>query len=605
MSEDFENADRGFMGSIEPCTIQNKSGHTVWDIKTFAFLENDCPETVNAKLWRQGQLTAKHGLFEVTKGTYQVRGFDISNMTIVEGRTGVIIIDPLVSHECAAAAFSLYKKHRGDRPLTGLIYSHSHIDHFGGARGVLSEGMENSVPIIAPSGFMEEATCENIYVGPSMRRRARWMYGTSLPKSPEGQVGCGLGLATSQGSTSLIPPNVLIYNTGDERVVDGVRLVFQMVNGTEAPSEFNFYFPDSNALYISECATHNMHNIITLRGALVRDAKAWSRHLDESIALFGEKATVLLAGHHWPTWRKEKINQMLTEQRDMYAFMHDQTVRLMNEGMTGIEIAETLRLPPALDNAWHLQGYYGSLSHNIKAIYQRYMTWFDGNPANLWKHPPVEEGKRYIACMGGADQAIEIAVNYADSGDLRFAATLLGHVVAAEPNHTRGREALASVYTRLGHGSLNGTWRNFYLTGAQDLRSSPQHIYGSSLEKMGLPKLDPLLSVEQWLAALSVQIDGPRAAGDSLIIDIAISDVGETWRLILSNGALTYRALSTKALSLDEAGLQLQVTKEEFRMLLLNKQTAEAKTVQGNSELFLRLMQFFPWGTKTGFNSHL
>lgn len=598
---DFDNAKRGFLGTAEPCTFKTAAGRTAWDTQEYAFLQSDCPETVNPKLWRQGQLTYPHGLFEVTKGVYQVRGFDLSNMTLVEGTKGVIVIDPLVSNECAAAALSLYRKHRGDRPLTGLIYSHSHIDHFGGATGVLPAGKENTIPIVAPEGFMEEATSENIYVGPAMRRRARYMYGSSLPKSAEGQVGCGLGLATSQGTTSLIPPNILVSTTGEEITIDGVRIVFQMVPGTEAPSEFNFYFPDMQALYIAECATHNMHNIITLRGALVRDAKAWSRYLDESIALFGDKSAVLFAGHHWPTWGQEEINRMISEQRDMYSFMHDQTVRLMNDGLTGIEIAEILKLPPTLDNAWHLQGYYGSLNHNVKAIYQRYMTWFDGNPVNLWKHPPAEEGIRYISCMGGIDQTVRLAEGFSSKGDLRFAATLLGHVIAADPKHVEARKLLASVFTKLGYGCLNATWRNFYLTGAQDLQKAHSE---NPLSAMGTPSLGPLLTVEQWFSGISVQIDGPRAANESLVIDAEITDQKETWRLILSNGALSYRLLSDKAGALEKVGLQLRVTKAELRRLIQGEMDAESRTVGGNPKLFQRLLQFFPWGAKAG-ESHL
>lgn len=599
---DFENASRGFLGTVEPCTIKTEAGRTAWDAQDYAFLQGSCPETVNPKLWRQGLLSYPHGLFEVTKGIYQVRGFDLSNMTLVEGNKGVIVIDPLVSNECAAAALSLYRKHRGERPLTGLIYSHSHIDHFGGASGVLPQGKEDTIPIIAPEGFMEEATSENIYVGPAMRSRARYMYGSSLPKSAEGQVGCGLGLATSQGTTSLVPPNILVSATGEEKTIDGVRIVFQMVPGTEAPSEFNFYFPDTQALYIAECATHNMHNIITLRGALVRDAKAWSRYLDESIALFGDKSAVLLAGHHWPTWGHEGIYRMIAEQRDMYAFMHDQTVRLMNDGLTGVEIAEILKLPPTLDNAWHLQGYYGSLNHNVKAIYQRYMTWFDGNPVNLWKHPPVEEGKRYISCMGGIDRSVTLAEDFASRGDLRFAATLLGHAIAAEPKHVGARTLLASVFTKLGHGALNATWRNFYLTGAQDLQQAESL---NPFAKMATPALGPLLTIEQWFSGLSVQIDGPRAASESLVIDVEVTDQGQVWRLILSNGALSYRLLSDKAVPLEKVGLRLKVTKEELRQLLLGQMAAESRTVGGDPRLFQRLLRFFPWGAKSGTESHL
>ncbi|KAJ5644598.1 hypothetical protein N7507_010609 [Penicillium longicatenatum] len=601
---DFQDTSRGFLGTLEPGIIKTLSDETAWDNDAYSFLSNgqECPPTVHPKLWRQGQLTVKHGLFQVTEGVYQVRGFDLSNMTLVEGKKGVIIIDPLVSNECAAAAFSLYKKHRGDRSLTGLIYSHSHVDHFGGARGVLSPGMEDGIPIIAPEGFMEEATSENIYAGPAMRRRARYMYGSTLPRGVEGQVGCGLGMATSRGTTSLIPPNMLISNTNDERVVDGVRIVFQMVSGTEAPSEFNFYFPDSKALYIAECATHCMHNISTLRGALVRDAKAWSRYLDESLVLFGDQATVLLAGHHWPTWGQTDITRILVEQRDMYAYMHDQTVRLMNQGMTGVEIAETLNLPPALDSAWHLQGYYGSLSHNIKAIYSRYMTWFDGNPVNLWNHPPAEEGKRYIACMGGIDKTITLAEEFAAKDDLRFAATLLGHVVAAEPKIDRARSALASVFKNLGFGAVNATWRNFYLTAAEDLASKNT---AKTPQTGKIEDLNPLLSVEQWLCAISVQVDGMRAASKSIVIDITLSDQGQDWRLILSNGALSYRETSTNTCLTEKSGLHLTVTKEELRSLLVCRVAPEIKMHEGNPKLFRDLLQFFPWGSKTPSDSHL
>lgn len=599
----FDNASRGFLGTLEPGIIKTQADRIAWNLEEYAFLrEEKCPDTVHPKLWRQSQLTAKHGLFEIVDGIYQVRGFDLSNMTVVEGRTGVIVIDPLVSNECAAAALSLYRKYRGDRHLTGLVYSHSHVDHFGGARGVLLPGMEDTTPIIAPEGFMEEATSENIYAGPAMRLRARYMYGTSLQRSATGQVGCGIGMATSTGTVSLIPPNMLIGKTGDDRIIDGVQVVFQIVSGTEAPSEFNLYFPDRQALYIAECATHCMHNIVTLRGALVRDAKAWSHHLDESLMLFGNQATVLFGGHNWPTWGQKSIVRVLNEQRDMYAFMHDQTVRLMNTGMTGIEIAETLKLPPALDSAWHLQGYYGSLNHNIKGIYQRYMTWFDGNPVNLWKYPPVEEGKRYVACMGGMDTVVALAGDFATKDDLRFAATLLGHALAAQPSHVKARSLLSSVLSRLGHGAVNSTWRNFFLTGAQDLQ---QENNGVSLHTTKMLDLNPLLSVEQWLMGLSVQIDGPRAAMELLVIDITVIDQDQTWRLILSNGALTHRVWSDNASRLNKAGLHLTVTKEVLRRLILGQEKPETTTFRGNPALFEKLLQFLPWARNSSLESHL
>lgn len=353
--EDFINARRGLIEAAKPCKVLAANGRVLWDNDAYSFLEGECPPTANPRLWRQGQLSAIQGLFEVTPAIYQIRGFDISNMTIIEGKTGIIVIDPLVSAECAKAALELYSKHRGNRPVRALIFTHSHVDHFGGAEGVL-QGNYN-VPIVAPDGFMEEATSENIVAGPAMLRRAAFMYGNFLPKSPTGQIGVGLGMNTSRGTNSLIPPNTLIKHTGEELTLDGLRFVFQMVPETEAPSEFNFHLPDLRTLCICECVSHTMHNIVTLRGAAVRDARAWSRHLDESLVLYGASTDVLFSSHHWPTWGAAPIARFLSEQRDLYAFMHDQTVRLMNEGLTGVQIAETLALPPGLATAWHAQGY--------------------------------------------------------------------------------------------------------------------------------------------------------------------------------------------------------------------------------------------------------
>lgn len=535
-----ENSSRGFVDSLSPCTIKSADGHVVWDHESYNFLDAKCPPTVNPKLWRQSQISAKQGLFEVSPGIYQARNVDLSNISFIEGKTGIIVVDPLISVECAEAALVLYRKHRGPRPVKAVIYSHSHVDHFGGALGVLPAANakgEYGIPIIAPEGFMEEALGENVFAGPAMRRRAARMYGAFLPTGPKGQVGCGLAMATSRGKTSLVPPNDLIHETGEGRTIDGLRIVFQMVPETEAPSEINFYLPEQRALYVAECATQGkcenrhylrpsvsmykeanmrslsgMHNIITLRGALVRDAKQWAHYLDETIALYGTDSDVLFSGHGWPTWETEKVIDFVSDQRDLYAFMHDQTVRLMNQGLTGTEIAEQLLLPPALQQSWPCQGFYGSLSHNVKGIYQRYMTWFDGNAANLWKHPRVQEGRRYIECMGGAIAVVDKAKKYAGEGDLRFAATLLDHVIAAEPANEAARIALADVYERLGFGAENATWRNFYLTARGELRQSPKvQKFETSAGSRSLSSINPQSSVGDWLDGLSVQLDGPRA----------------------------------------------------------------------------------------------
>lgn len=540
---DFENAQRGFIGALDPCIIHAEGGRVVWNNEEYNFLKSECPPTANPKLWRQGQLASIQGLFEVTTGIYQVRGFDLSNMTIVEGNEGVIIIDPLTAVECAAAALALYREHCGHRKVTGVIYSHSHIDHFGGAKGILPLANSHNIPIIAPEGFMEEALSENLYVGNAMRRRAVYMYGNALPKAPDGQIGCGIGMIVPTGVNSLVPPNVTIFKTGEDIIVDGVRIVFQMVPGSEAPSEMNFFFPDRRALYIAECATHSLHNIITLRGAQVRDSKAWSEYLDESLSLFGQSSDVVCAGHNWPTWGQKDISQLLADQRDLYAYLHDQTVRMMNHGMTGIEIAEVLTLPPSLQKKWYTQGFYGSISHNVKGIYQRYIGWFDGNPAHLWEHPPKESAERYVACMGGIDEVVRKAEEFAEQGDLRFAATLLGHAVAHDPTYPNAKSALASVFTNLGHGTENATWRNFYLTGARELvagkRSSSQLNKGNELR--------PTQTVDQWLTLLSIQLDGLRAGDAVFAIDIHVSDEEKWHRVNVSNGALTHRVASDKA----------------------------------------------------------
>ncbi|KAE8371600.1 beta-lactamase-like protein [Aspergillus bertholletiae] len=585
---DFDNATRGFIRALKPCIIRNADGRVVWNNDEYDFLHNtECPATAEPKLWRQGQLNSIQGLFQVTDGIYQVRGFDISNMTVVEGEKGVIVIDPLTSVECAAAALALYRGHRGDRPVTGLIYSHSHGDHFGGAQGVLQSGTSTSIPIIAPEGFMEEATSENIYVGEAMRRRARCMYGVRLPKGPDGHIGCGLGMITSSGTMSLIPPNVTISHTGEERTVDGVRIEFQMVPGTEAPAEMNFYFPERKALCIAECATHCLHNVLTLRGALVRDAKAWARYLDETAVLYGQRADVLFAGHNWPTWGRDEIVKFISEQRDLYAYLHDQTVRMMNTGLTGIEIAERFTLPPALQMAWHAQGYYGSVSHNVKAIYQRYLGWFDGNPAHLWEYPPAEAGQRYVDCMGGVDEVVRKAREYANNGDVRFAVTLLGHAIAAHPEHKESRLELASAYKKLAYGCENATWRNFYLSGAQDMYSPGRR------DNPEPPKNEyrAALSVEQLFTLLSVELDGPRAVGESFMIDLHLADKKESWRLILSNGALTYRMTKSQDRSMGTSGLRLTLTKNELVQILNGRGAIPDNSAEGDVGLLFKLMK--------------
>ncbi|MEZ5131777.1 MAG: alkyl sulfatase dimerization domain-containing protein [Mycobacterium sp.] len=536
---DFDDADRGFIAALEPCVITAADGRVVWDNDVYAFLGGDAPASVHPSLWRQSHLVAKQGLYEVVAGIYQVRGLDLSNITFVEGDTGIIVIDPLVCTETAAAALALYRKHRGDRPVRAVIYTHSHVDHFGGVLGVTTQDDVDAgrVAVLAPEGFIGHAVQENVYAGTAMTRRAAYMYGTALDRGPRGQVGCGLGQAPSTGEVGIIVPTIDITTTGETHTLDGVQIEFQMAPGTEAPAEMHFYFPAFRALCMAENATHNLHNLITLRGALVRDPRAWAGYLTEAIDTFTDRTDVVFASHHWPTWGRERIVEYLSLQRDLYAYLHDQTLRQLNQGFTGIEIAENFAMPPALERAWHTHGYYGSVNHNVKAVYQRYMGWFDGNPARLWPHPPEQAGPRYVAAMGGIDRVVELAQEAFDSGDFRWAATLLDHVVFTDQNHEGARRLYADALEQLGYGAECATWRNFFLSGATELRSGNFGTPVSTTAPTMLTQLTP----EQMFDILALSVNGPRAWDLDLAVDVTFADLDVNYRLTLRNGVLVYR----------------------------------------------------------------
>ncbi|WP_305091462.1 alkyl/aryl-sulfatase [Prescottella sp. R16] len=535
-NQDFEDARRGFVAALTPGTVTDASGAVVWDSDGYAFLGGDCPPTVHPSLWRQSQLCAIQGLFEVCDGIYQIRGLDLSNMTLVEGETGVIVIDPLISAETAAAGLALYREHRGDRPVTGVIYSHCHIDHFGGVKGVISQEDVDAgrCPVLAPAGFVEHAVAENVYAGTAMGRRAAYMYGAALPRGPQGAVGAGLGPTTSTGTPTLIAPTVDVTHTGQTETVDGVRMEFQLTPGTEAPAEMNFYFPDRRALCMAENATHTLHNLLTLRGALVRDPHVWATYLTESINRYAHRSDVLFASHHWPTWETGRLTEFLSVQRDLYGYLHDQTLRAINKGATGIEIAEDITLPPAIANVWHTRGYYGSVSHNVKAIYQRYMGWFDGNPARLWEHPPVASAIRHVECMGGADTVVAEARKAFEDKDFRWAAQLLNYVIFADPGNGDATALQADTLEQLGFGSENGTWRNFYLMGAYELRHGPV----GTPTVTASPDIAGALSVEQLFDAVALRVDGPRSWDADITIDWHLT--GTVYRTRLRNGLLVH-----------------------------------------------------------------
>lgn len=543
---DFDDADRGFIAALQPCVIKAADGRVVWDNDVYSFLtgqDGQPPTSVHPSLWRQSSLAAKQGLYEVVEGIYQVRGLDLSNISFIEGDSGIIVIDPLVSTEVAAAALQLYRQHRGgDRPVVAVIYTHSHVDHFGGVLGVTSQADVDAgkVAVLAPEGFTGHAIQENVYAGTAMARRASYMYGTSLERGPLGQVGCGLGQTPSTGEVAMIVPTVDVRSTGEKHTIDGVEIEFQMAPGTEAPAEMHFYFPRFRALCMAENATHVLHNLLTLRGALVRDPHAWSGYLTEAIDTFADRADVAFASHHWPTWGGDRIVEFLSVQRDLYAYLHDQTLRLLNQGHTGAEIAEQFQMPPALEKAWHTHGYYGSVSHNVKAVYQRYMGWFDGNPARLWPHPPEALAVRYVDALGGVDRVVELARKAFGDGDFRWAATLLDHAVFTDAAHAGARELYADTLEQLAYGAENATWRNFFLSGATELREGN---FGTAMQTSAVSVLSQL-SPEQMFDALAISVNGPRAWDLDLAVDIEFADLGSNYRLTLRNGVLVYRKVA-------------------------------------------------------------
>ena len=557
------NSARGLITAApSDLQIKNGEGRILWSLAEYGFLEADeAPESVHPALWRLARLNMNAGLFEVAEGVYQVRGYDISNMTLIEGDEGVIVVDPLVSPECAAAALALYREARGERKVTAVLHTHSHVDHFGGIRGVLSEGEE--VPIWAPAGFTDAAVSENVIAGSVMVRRAAYMYGSNLPRGPRGQVDVAIGKGVSTGRPSLMAITDEVTETGQQATIDGVLFEFQMVPETEAPAELNFFLPERGALCIVETATQVLHNILTIRGAQVRDALWWSQCIDQSIELFGSRTEVLFAGHHWPTWGNEEIAAFLSAQRDLYRFLHDQTIRLAGEGLNGEEIAERIELPERLAALWHTRSAYGSMRHNARGIYQRYFGVYDGNPVNLDPLTPSDAGSRYVEAIGGGERALEVAAQALAEGDERWAATLAGHVVFAEPENAAARELQAAAFEQLGYQTENATWRNAYLTGASELRDG---VSSESLRAQA-PDIMRALPTGQLFDAMGTRINGERAAENDLIVAWNFTDIDEQWTLRVTNGAL-----STVAGRLDEkAAATVTTTRATLNSLILQE----------------------------------
>jgi len=591
-TRDFEDARRGLIATLPEVTIKAADGRVVWSLRDYEFLKGDEPPvTVNPSLWRAAKLNSMSGLFKVTDRVYQIRGFDLSNMTIVEGDTGLIIIDPLISAAVARAGLDLYGAHRPKKPVVAVIYTHSHIDHFGGVRGVASEDdvKAGKVSILAPKGFLEEAVSENVFAGNAMGRRSIYMYGALLPKGERGQVDGGLGKTTSLGTITLIPPTDLIKKTGEARAIDGVEMTFQMAPETEAPAEFLVHFPRLRALCAAEDATHTLHNLYTLRGAQVRDAKEWWKALNETVELFGDKTEVVFAQHHWPKWGREEVVGFLKKQRDLYKYIHDQSLRLMSHGYTMLEVAEMLKLPRSLDREWSCRGYYGTVNHNAKAVYQRYLGWYDSNPAHLYPLPPEESAKKYVEYMGGSQAVISRARESFEKGEYRWVAEVMNHVVFAEPENREARELQASALEQLGYQAEAPPWRNEFLMGAFELRHGVPKALPT---KAASPDTHRAMTVEMLLDYLGIRLNGPKAEGKSIALNWSFTDTGEEYAVTLENAALTYTANRQLA----KADATVILRRETLNRILLGESTVEKEVesgaiqVQGDRGKFTELL---------------
>ncbi|MDE2577831.1 MAG: MBL fold metallo-hydrolase [Hyphomicrobiales bacterium] len=535
----LEDARRGFIAAPADQTISGPKGAIAYSMKPYAFLnEAAAPDTVNPSLWRQARLNAQAGLFKVTDRVYQFRGYDISNMTIVEGDNGLIIIDPLLTVETSRAGLDLYYANRPHKPVAAVIYTHSHADHFGGVKGVVDEAdvKAGKVKIFAPDHFMDFAVSENLIAGNAMSRRAAYQFGSGVTPGPRGQVDTGLGKALARGTFSLIAPTDLVKKDYETHVIEGVEITFHLTPGTEAPAEMTMYFPQFRLIDAAELATQNMHNLYTIRGAEVRDARAWSRYISDMVEQWSGKADVLIAQHNWPTWGGGRIVDFLQKQRDLYKFMHDQSVRLLNKGYTPTEIAETLKLPKSLAENFATRGYYGTLSHNSKAVYQRYLGWYDANPAHLAPLPAADNAKKTIAYMGGADAVLAKAREDFKAGEYRWVASVMSDLVFAEPNNQAARELGADALEQLGYQAEGGTWRNAYLTGAQELREGPPKAVGPSTLAADMMKGIP---TDMLFDVMAVRLNADKAEGKTLAINWIFPDTNEKIAVNLQNSALT------------------------------------------------------------------
>ncbi len=573
--QDFEDAQRGFIAKPTG-KIVAADGSVLNDFDAYGFLTGPAPATANPSLWRHAQLNANVGLYKVMDGVYQLRGFDIANITLIEGKTGWIVVDALTARESAAAAMAFAEQHLGKKPVSALILTHAHADHFGGALGIISaqEVAQRKVPVVAPAGFMEEATSENVLVGTGMGRRSVYQFGRDLPRSVRGNLDTGLGKDVVYGAVGVLVPNWLIYQANQPMQLDGVDFVFHNVPNAECPAELTFSVPAKKLYDGAENLSHTMHNLLPIRGAKVRDALRWANYMDQALEQT-QDTEVFIGSHHWPIWGNARVQEFITKHRDVYKYTHDQTVRLINAGYTPREIAEMVKLPASLSDYFGARGYYGDLRHNVKAVYQFYMGFYDGNPANLNPLPPSESGKRYLELLGGADKAVAAAQAAYDKGDYRWAAELLNHAVLGDPSSQSAKALLAQTYEQMGYASEAATWRNAYLTGAQELRQGPP---AKGVSKAAVIDLLLQTPMERFLEAMAASLDGSAAAGKDLKINLVLTDLKESYVLWLENAVLHFKRGTAQ-----DANATLTLTKPIFVKMIAG--TAGVKDTLLSDEL--------------------
>lgn len=576
---DVVDARRGRIAQIEDDAIRGEDGNIVWPIRAYDFLEGDTPSTANPSLWRQSALAAEHGLFEVADGIWQVRGYDLSVMTVIEGATGWIVVDPLTTVETGAAALALVNATLGERPVSGMIYTHSHADHFGGARGIIDEAeiAARNVPVLAPIGFSEHAVAENLLAGTHMSRRATLMFGQIIPPSPTSHIGSGLGPGVPRGSVSLILPTEEIEGRGTRRTIDGVVFEFIDAAGTEAPAEFMFYLPEHRALHTAEVATGTFHNVLTMRGAIVRDALAWSRAIDHVLIEYADRSDVVLASHHWPSWGSSNVAAFLAGQRDIYRYVHDQTLRRANSGATMTEIAEAIAEPDVQAGSFDTRGYYGTLNHNAKAVYQHYFGWWGGVMADYHRLPHEQTAARYVTAMGGASHTLQIGIEAFDAGDYRWAAELLNHLIFAEPDNSDARNWLAASYEQLGFQAESGAWRSYYLGAASELRNGVPQAGGANLGNAEFLRAVPTLDLFDMLAS---RYAPERLQREPFSVNFVFRDTGESVGLDIGQSVIVPRLRANA-----NPAATLTLNRPDFEALLLQSRSLPTMVQAGEAHI--------------------